>query len=195
MSWIIDPNFGSTHKAYDAFSPFTTGGGNKVLNIGAGVIYRSDFSEADVSMRATLVYQTTSGDFATFGPSLIVRRQANGSFYVASHLNHHADNIGLEARIQRYHGPTDTFFSLSFVTTPDTLGILTNTLLTMTFEINIDSMTTTIINSSGQTLISASAIDSNITSAGNPGIAGNIVNTSSTKHCTASIDDLSIRKI
>jgi hypothetical protein len=183
MSWIIDPNFGSTLYTSEPFSPFPTGGGNKVLSFGSGAVYNTSTTAVNMVVECDLVVKnqiTVVGYIHDPMAFLIGRRQSSdGSFYAVGYTQ---TDIGLGSRrgqmnIFKYNGTSDTFTHLteslilsSDINTPTILQ-----LLKLRLSINDSSIAGYLLNSSGLVLMQASTTDSQFTSAGTAGIGGHLV--------------------
>jgi hypothetical protein len=131
MALVADSNFTNNLVSVSAFSPFPTGGGNKVLQLnvtGGGVILEDTVStltlnRADLLVDA-LVQSTPSGTNGSFG--FIVNRNGSGKFY---YLSMQPEGFGTASfRIHRYSGGVGGSFtllantsSISSVYTPGTI--------------------------------------------------------------------------
>jgi hypothetical protein len=197
MAWTIDPHFASSMFAIPAFSPFSVGGGNRVLSLeGSGAAYRDELSPLNAEVSCTFSVSTI-GSFGA-APVLILRRQvSDGSMYF-SHV--YFDNFSSGQRalsIYRYNGTLDTITSLTFSGRPATFLPIppASELLTMKFRIMGDNLLASIFRTNGSLLIQTSTSNSVITAAGNPGLGGNITYNNTGSDNAVFMDDFEVRTL
>lgn len=118
MAFVADPNFTNNFVSVDAFSPFPTGGGNKVLQLsksGGGVLLSDSPSVANVSdVDVVAEVVIVSGGLVNISPDLgfILNRNASGDFY---YLWVAMNNGGsFEASVSRYSDTSSTFTARVF---------------------------------------------------------------------------------
>ena len=183
MAWTIDTNFGSTLTATTAFAPFDTAGGNRVINFGAGIVYRDDFTITDMQIECDLVVknQIQIAGF-TYDPFafLIGRRQtSDGSFYAVGYTQVTSGLGGRRGQMNlfKYNGTSDVFTTLaeSLILATDLDAPVELELLKYRLKVNGSSIQGSLLNSSGVVLLQVSDVDTEFSSAGNPGIGGALV--------------------
>jgi hypothetical protein len=176
MAWVTDPNFGSTLFAVPATSPFSTGGGNRMLNVwgGAGATYRNDVSFTNMVVSCQFFFRVDDqGSGRDVGGLVVRRKTSDGSFY-GSVIRHELDSDQLY--IFKYNGTLDTFtdFGVSYSLDTNPNFIPHNTIMNFELRIVENSLTASILHTSGTLAVSVGTVDSTITGAGNPGVCSNL---------------------
>lgn len=168
MTWIIDTNFGSSHFAVDATAPMPTGGGNRALRLGSGVVYENAVSSTDSFIKFDFVIRGFAQ--VTSKAKGIGFRDSSGNIYFVV-IGYGSNNGNIwDLAMSRYTESSDLFntiatFQEPVIAPPSKKDIL----FQMEFRRSLDTLSFFI---DGESVMDA--VDSNFSGPFNPCLAGGI---------------------
>jgi hypothetical protein len=180
MALVADSNFTNNLTSVAAFSPFPTGGGNKILEIdNSGVLLDnavavSNISTYDLYVDALLQSGSPSG-VRDFG--FVLNRTVSGAFYYLRVLPSGTPQGKAEFKLFQYSGGVGGSFSAVSVPTDNIQYISTNTIFT--FRARVESTSrgpniSLLIND--VVVLSHIDISGSALNSGQVGLAGGIIN-------------------
>jgi hypothetical protein len=178
MALVADSNFTNNLVSVSAFSPFPTGGGNKVLQMDtSGVLLSNDVDlanvgDVDITMQCLVLSTPSLGSNGSFG--FILNRDAAGKFYYLL-ASPQSGSSSMFFYIYRYSGGVGGSFTL--IAHPTNLtGIASNTIFDLTARVRSSTRGPNLaLLFNGEVRVSTIDTNASQINSGQVGIAANII--------------------